>query len=50
MYLRVDDKEYDFNYLKKFRTHTIPFDVVFPENAIFGVTSGKSKQWLMVII
>jgi hypothetical protein len=43
MYLKIDDKEYDFNYLKKFRTHTDPFDVVFPENAIFGVTSGKSK-------
>jgi hypothetical protein len=43
MYLRIDDKEYDFNYLKKFRTHTDAFDVVFPENAIFGVTAGKSK-------
>jgi hypothetical protein len=43
MYLKIDDKEYDFNYLKKFRTHTDAFDVVFPENAIFGVTSGKSK-------
>jgi len=43
MYLKVDDKEYDFNYLKKFRTHTDAFDVVFPENPIFGVTPGKSK-------
>ena len=43
LYLKIDDKEYDFNYLKKFRAHTDAFDVVFPENAIFGVTAGKSK-------
>ena len=43
LYLKIDDKEYDFNYLKKFRTHTDAFDVVFPENAIFGVSAGKSK-------
>ena len=43
IYLKIDDKDYDFNYLKKFRTHTDTFDVVFPENALFGVTSGKSK-------
>jgi hypothetical protein len=42
LYLKIDDKEYDFNYLKKFRTHTDSFDVVFPENALFGVSSGKS--------
>jgi hypothetical protein len=44
MYLKVDGKEYDFQYLKSYRIHTDAFDVVFPENAIFGVTSpGKSK-------
>jgi hypothetical protein len=43
LYLKINDQEYDFNYLKKFRTHTDAFDVVFPENAIFGVTAGKSK-------
>jgi len=43
MYLKIDDKEYDKNYLSKYRVHTDAFDVVFPENAIFGVTSGKSK-------
>jgi hypothetical protein len=43
LYLRVNDKEYDFEYLKSYRIHTDAFDVVFPENPIFGVTPGKSK-------
>jgi hypothetical protein len=43
MYLRVDDKEYDFDFLKSYRTHTDSFDVVFPKNAIYEASPGKSK-------
>ena len=43
MYLRVDDKEYDMNYLSKYRIHTDPFDVVFPDNALYNAAPGKSK-------
>jgi hypothetical protein len=43
MYLRVDDKEYDKNYLSKYRIHTDAFDVVFPDNAIYNAAPGKSK-------
>jgi hypothetical protein len=43
MYLRIDDKEYDFNYLKGFRTRTDAFDVVFPGNAIYNARPGRSK-------
>jgi hypothetical protein len=28
---------------KQYRTHTGVFDVVFPENAVFGVSAGPSK-------
>ncbi len=43
MYLKVDGKEYDFQYLKSYRIHTDAFDVVFPENAIYEASPGKSK-------
>ncbi len=43
LYLNIDGREYDYNYLSKYRTHTDAFDVLFPENAVFGVTPGKSK-------
>ncbi len=44
LHLSINGTEYDKNYLDKFRTHTGAFDVVFPENGLFGVTNpGKSK-------
>ena len=43
MYLKIDDKEYDFEYLRSYRIHTVAFDVVFPENAIYSAAPGKSK-------
>jgi hypothetical protein len=45
LYLSIDGTAYDKNYLDKFRTHTTDaFDVVFPENGLFGVTTpGTSK-------
>jgi len=43
LYLKIDDKEYDENYLSKFRIHTDAFDVVFPENMLYSAAPGKSK-------
>lgn len=41
--LKIGDKQYSFDDLKKYRVHTGVFDVVFPKNALFGVKEGKSK-------
>lgn len=41
--LDIAGKQYSLNDLKKYRIHTGDFEVVFPKNAIFGVTEGKSK-------
>ena len=41
--LRINATEYPYDYLKKFRTHTHEFDIVFPENALFGANPGPSK-------
>jgi hypothetical protein len=41
--LKIGDKQYRFDDLKKYRVHTDVFDVVFPKNALFGVSEGKSK-------
>ena len=41
--LRINSTEYSYDYLKKFRTHTHDFDVIFPENALFGANPGPSK-------
>ena len=40
LYLKIGDKEYNYNDLIKYRTHTDAFDVVFPDNAIYGVIKG----------
>jgi hypothetical protein len=40
LYLKIGDKEYNYNDLNKYRTHTDAFDVVFPDNGIFGVMKG----------
>jgi hypothetical protein len=40
LYLKIGDKEYNFKELDKYRTHTDAFDVVFPDNGIFGVLKG----------
>ena len=41
--LKIGDKEYSFEDLKKYRIHPGDFEVIFPENAIFGATAGPSK-------
>jgi hypothetical protein len=41
--LKIGDKEYSLEDLKKYRIHPGDFQVIFPENAIFGATAGPSK-------
>jgi len=40
LYLKLNDKEYQYDDLLKFRTHTEDFDVTFPDNGIYGVMEG----------
>ena len=44
LYLKIGDKEYNFEELNKYRTHTDDFEVVFPDNGIFGVTNGGPSK------
>jgi len=43
LYLKIDDQEFNFEDLKKYRFHTKDFEVQFPENALFGAKPGPSK-------
>ena len=43
LYLKIGDKEYLTQELKKYRTPTSEFEVVFPKNAIFGAPQGAGK-------
>jgi hypothetical protein len=43
LYLKIDDKEYNREDLRGFRTDTGDFEVIFPKNAIFGASEGPSK-------
>jgi hypothetical protein len=40
LYLKIGDKEYNYQDLTKYRTHTDDFEVTFPDNGIFGVMEG----------
>jgi hypothetical protein len=40
LYLKIGDKEYKYDDLIKYRTHTDVFEVAFPDNGIFGVIEG----------
>jgi hypothetical protein len=40
LYLKIGDKEYKYKDLIKYRTPTDVFEVVFPDNGIFGVIEG----------
>ena len=40
LYLKIDDKEYKYENLTKYRTHTDPFEVIFPDNGLYGVLQG----------
>lgn len=44
LYLKIDDKEYKYDNLTKYRIHpTPPFEVTYPDNAIFGVVKGGNS-------
>ncbi|MGC2386335.1 MAG: hypothetical protein WA460_04590, partial [Nitrososphaeraceae archaeon] len=40
LYLKIGDKEYKYEDLLKYRTNTEGFEVVYPNNGIFGVVDG----------
>jgi hypothetical protein len=44
LYLKIDDKEYGYDELVKYRTNTGPFNVVFPDNPAFGVLEGGPSK------
>jgi hypothetical protein len=44
LYLKIGDKEYSYQDLLKYRTHTDAFDVTFPDNGIFGVMQGGASK------
>jgi len=44
LYLKIDNMEYKYDNLTKYRIHTEPFEVTFPNRGIFGITEpGISK-------
>ena len=44
LYLKVDDKEHNYNDLSKYRIHTDDFTVVFADNGPFGVVKGGPSK------
>jgi hypothetical protein len=44
LYLKIGDKEYQYTDLLNYRTHTDDFDVVFPDNGLFGVIEGGPSK------
>lgn len=44
LYLQIGKKVYNYNDLIKYRTHTDAFNVVFPDNAIYGVIKGGPSK------
>lgn len=45
LYLKIGEKEYNYQDLLKYRTQpTDPFEVVFPDNGIFGIVKGGPSQ------
>ncbi len=44
LYLKIGDKEYKYDDLIKYRTHTDVFEVVFPDKGIFGVIEGGPSK------
>jgi len=43
LFLKLNGTEYSDQELRNYRTHTNDFQVVFPDNALFGATPGPSK-------
>ena len=44
LYLKIDDKEYSYEDLLKYRIHTGVFDVIFPNNGIYGIMEGGPSK------
>src|SRR5215211_635072 len=44
LYLKIGDKEYKYEDLLKYRTHTDDFRVVFPDTGLFGVIEGGPSK------
>jgi hypothetical protein len=44
LYLKINDREYTYADLIKYRTHTDDFEVVFPDNGIFGIMEGGPSK------
>jgi hypothetical protein len=44
LYLKIDDKEYKYDNLTKYRTHTEPFETTWPDKAIFGIEKGGNSS------
>jgi hypothetical protein len=42
LYLKINNKEFKDEDLRKYRTHTKEIEVVFPDNALFGIPSRPS--------
>lgn len=51
LYLKVGDKEYNFDDLRKYRMNTDIFEVDYADNGLFGVTEGGPSKgcsgWLL---
>jgi hypothetical protein len=43
LYLKVDDKEYKYDNLTKYRTHTEPFETIWPDKGLFGIEKGGNS-------
>ena len=44
LYLKIDNNEHSYQDLLKYRTHTNTFDVIFPDNGLFGVMKGGPSK------
>lgn len=42
LYLKINDREFTDQELRKYRTHTSEFQVIFPNHALFGASPGPS--------
>ncbi len=43
LYLKIDDKEYKYDNLTKYRTRTEPFETTWPDQALFGIEKGGNS-------
>jgi hypothetical protein len=43
LYLKIDDKEYKYDNLTKYRTRTEPFETTWPDKALFGIEKGGNS-------